>query len=47
MVDADVKDYDELVERLTTAFGALLELAEELATKSANWERSLNLQKQV
>ena len=47
MADAPEEKLDELVERLTTGFGALLELAEDLATKTANWDRPLDLQKQV
>ena len=47
MVDIPAQDHDELVKRLTTGFGALLELADDLRTKSADWERSLDLQKQV
>lgn len=47
MVDATAEHHDELVKRLTTGFGALLELAEDLRTKTADWERSLGLQKQV
>ncbi|KAL9123336.1 MAG: hypothetical protein Q9187_000110 [Circinaria calcarea] len=46
MADAPEQKFDELVERLTTGFGALLELAEDLATKTASWDRSLDLQKQ-